>query len=137
MSGSASIIPCVSSDGGPGDMTFTLFPYTRYLELEIKELKEERARLLELLAQAIATRAPTVPSAPPRTAADMLKDHVTHRVEPTATGARCICGEIFTGGDPGTLQTAISAHITEQTRAAVRGGRKSWPEIRRKAEDTA
>lgn len=109
---------------------FGLFRYTRELERQIEELKSEKKELLRII-ESFAPRAIT------RTAQDIVDSHKKHEITITSTGARCACGQIFSGGDPGRLQEAISGHVTASINKVLHGGRKSWPEIKARAEQTA
>jgi hypothetical protein len=106
------------------------WPRTRELEAQIEELKAEKAELLRIIDRFADKN--TV-----KTAQEIVESRKKHEITITSTGARCACGQIFSGGDPARLQEAISGHITVNLNKILHGGRKSWPEIKAKAEQSA
>jgi hypothetical protein len=106
------------------------FPYVADLEARVRFLESQNTGLMKVIEQLTAVR-------PSKTAQDIVESRKRHEITTTSTGARCACGQIFTGGDPARLQEAITGHVTSQLNKVLHGGRKSWPEIRQKAEQSA
>lgn len=101
------------------------------LEAENAELRKQNERLVETLTPALRRfdRTEAV-----KTAEDIVK--AKHAMSRGERDAKCSCGWMVHADDPAVLQAEISTHYREHS-PAIRGGRKSWPQILRAAEHRA
>jgi hypothetical protein len=127
------------------------FKYTRSLEERIKELRDERLRLLEdhkAEKKALQERVDTliealVPilrrlnesKAGPAEVKPIIQPHELEKGSDNRS-ARCSCGWTVTNEDPGVLQELIAEHYQKNVKA-LRGGRRTWAQARDLLEQQA
>lgn len=102
------------------------------LESANAELHKQNDRLIETLTPAL--RRFDKSNEPPKTAEDILK--AKHSISRAERSAKCSCGWVVESEDPAKLQAEIGAHWREHN-VILRGGRNSWPQVKRSVEHHA
>lgn len=109
----------------------TFFKYREFLEKENEYLKKKIELLEERNHELVKA---FLPKSPAVTEIKAQIPTVKHSIVENEDQARCSCGWTFHSSDPGELQTEISSHYRS---TSVKGGRKSWPQVKSMVESAA